>query len=149
MARMAKAVRRRVVRGARRARATRKVVRLPTSIDLGKFMKAPASGATRGAGLIFTGGYVAHNPRTGEPETGSIEVETRQTLQNLKEVIERAGSSMDKVLKVNVFMTDLNDWPKMNKVYKKFFPRNFPARRTVQSGLVPGYRVEIEFIALQ
>ena len=65
------------------------------------------SPATRGGGLIFTTGYVAMNPDTGEPETGSIEVETRRTLDNLKMVLETAGSSFDKVLKINIFMDSI------------------------------------------
>ena len=89
------------------------------------------------------------NPDTGEPEIGSIEVETLRTLDNLKMVLEAAGSSFDKVLKINIFMDDLDEWPAMNEVYKKFFPTDPPARRTVQAKLIEDYKIEIDCIALE
>ena len=105
--------------------------------------------ATKGNGLTFTTSYLAMNPETSDPETGSIEVETRRTLDNLKMVIEAAGSSFDKVLKINIFMEDLDEWPAMNEVYKKFFPTDPPARRTVQAKLIEDYKIEIDCIALE
>ena len=127
----------------------RKVIRTPKLLDLGKFMKAPVAPATRGGGLIFTGGYVPMDPKTGKAVMGSIEEQTRRTLKNLKMVLKEAGSSLDKVLKVNIFMSDLNEWPRMNKVYKEFFPRNYPARRTTHAYLVGGFKIEIDCIALE
>ena len=101
----------------------REIVRTSDSLSLGHFLGEPSlvSPATRGGGLIFTTGYVAMNPDTGKPETGSIEVETRRTLDNLKMVLETAGSSFDKVLKINIFMEDLNEWPAMNEVMRNTF----------------------------
>lgn len=127
----------------------RKVIRTPKLLDLRKFMKAPVAPATRGGGLIFTGGYVPMNPKTGKAVMGSIEEQTRRTLKNLKMVLEEAGSSLDKVLKVNIFMSDLNEWPRMNKVYREFFPRNYPARRTTHAYLVGGFKIEIDCVALE
>ena len=128
----------------------REIVRTSDSLSLGHFLGEPSlvSPATRGGGLIFTTGYVAMNPDTGKPETGSIEVETRRTLDNLKMVLETAGSSFDKVLKINIFMEDLDEWPAMNEVYVTYFPKNKPARSAFAgSGLALNARCEIEVIA--
>lgn len=91
-------------------------------------MKAPVSSATRGGGLIFTSGYVAFDPRTGKPVTGSIERQTRRTLRNLGMVLEAAGSSLDKVLKVHVCMSDLDEWSRMNRVYREFVTQRLQTR---------------------
>ena len=127
----------------------REIIRTPDALDLGKVVSAPASPATRGAGLIFATGYVGFNPETGEPESDTIEDQTRRTLENLKTVLEAAGSSFDKVLRVHIFMSDLAEWRRMNKVYQAYFPADPPARRTVQAHLIPGYKVEIDCIALE
>ena len=129
----------------------REIVRTSDSISLGHFLGEPTlvSPATRGNGRIFTTGYLAMNPDTGEPETGSIEVETRRTLDNLKMVLEAAGSSFDKVLKINISMEDLDEWPAMNEVYKEYFPTDPPARRTVQAKLIEDCRIEIDCVALE
>jgi len=128
---------------------TRQVIRTPELLDLGRFMKAPVSPAVRANGFIFTGGYVPLNPETGAAEVGSIEVEVRRTLDNLKLVLEHAGSSLEKVVKVNVFLADLADFDGLNTVYREFFPGDFPARRTTQSALVGGFKVEIDCVAVE
>jgi 2-iminobutanoate/2-iminopropanoate deaminase len=127
----------------------RQVVRTPELLDLGRFMKAPVSPAVRANGFIFTGGYVPLNPQTGKAEVGSIEIETHRTLENLRLVLEHAGSSLEKVVMVHVFLADLGDFEGMNEVYRKFFPKDFPARRTTQSNLVGGFKVEIDCIAVE
>ncbi len=129
----------------------REIVRTPDSLSLGHFLGEPTlvSPATKGGGLIFTTGYVAMSPDTGEAEIGSIEVETRRTLDNLKMVLETAESSFDKVLKINIFMEDLDEWPAMNEVYKEYFPTDPPARRTVQAKLIEDCRIEIDCVALE
>ncbi len=79
-----------------------------------------------------------------------IEAQTKQCLENVKIVLEAAGSSLDKVVKVTVFMKDLNDFGKMNAVYGTFFTKNFPARATVQAARIPkDSLVEIEVIAVK
>ena len=135
--------------GSEHVNARSKVVRTPNRLHLGRFMKAPVSPATRGGGLICTSGYVASDPRTGKPVTGSIERQTRRTLQNFRMVLDAAGSSLDKVLKVHVYMSDLDEWSRMNRVYREFFPRNHPARRTTQAQLVGGFKIEIDCVALE
>jgi len=75
--------------------------------------------------------------------------ETRQTLENIKRVLEHAGSSMDRVAKCTVFLQDIADYAAMNEVYATFFPKDPPARSTVAgSGLALGARVEIECLAV-
>jgi reactive intermediate/imine deaminase len=80
---------------------------------------------------------------------GGVGPETRQTLENIKRVLEQAGSSMDRVVKCTVFLQDIADYAAMNQVYATFFPKDPPARSTVAgSGLALGARVEIECMAV-
>ncbi len=107
--------------------AKKEVIQTPELLDLGKFMKAPVSPAVRANGFIFTGGYVPLDPKTGKAVLGPIEDQARRTLDNLRQVLELAGSSLDKVVRVNIFLSDENDFEGLNKVYLAFFPDNFPA----------------------
>src|ERR1700739_3321640 len=127
----------------------REVVRTPDLLDLGKFMKAPVSPAVRANGFIVTGGYVPLDPETGNAVLGSIEDQTRRTLENLKMVLELAGSSLEKVVKVAIFISDEKDFERLNTVYREYFTKDFPARRTIISPLVGGFKVEIDCIALE
>ena len=98
--------------------------------------------------LLFVSGAGAHDPETHKVVPGPISNQVRQCLENLKTVIETAGSSMDKVLKCNVFLVDIADFKAMNEVYHTFFPTNPPARSTVAVKELPGNSpVEIECIA--
>ena len=79
---------------------------------------------------------------------GGIQAETRQTMENIRDVLERTGSSLDRVVKCTVMMADMKEWPAMNEVYVTYFPRNRPARSALgANGLALGARVEIECIA--
>lgn len=79
---------------------------------------------------------------------GGIQAETRQTMENIKEVLEKSGSSMDRVFKCTVFMADMKEWDAMNEVYVTFFPGNKPARSALgASGLALNAKVEIECLA--
>ena len=98
--------------------------------------------------LVFTAGQVAGNPATGKPVEGGVREQTRQVIENLKTVLEAAGSDLAHVLKTTCFLTDINDFAAFNEVYREFFPSNPPARSTVQAGLVGSYVVEIEAIAV-
>jgi 2-iminobutanoate/2-iminopropanoate deaminase len=100
--------------------------------------------------LIFTAGQLGLNPETMELEPGGIEAETRQSLTNIKNVLESAGSSLDLVLKTTVFLRDMADFAKMNAIYAEYFPGDFPARSTVQVAALPkNGAVEIEAIAVR
>lgn len=121
----------------------------PPSLDLPPVLTAPASVAMAANGFIFTMGYMALDPATGAISPGSVEHETRLTLQGLQTILESAGSSFDKVVKAHVFLADIDrDFDGMNAVYREFFDEPYPARRTVEAKLVQGLKVEIELIAL-
>ena len=104
--------------------------------------------ATRFGDLVFTSGQLGLVPETGELAPGGVEAETRQALTNLKHVLEAAGSSLDHALKTIVFLRDMGDFARMNAIYAEFFPKNPPARSTVQVAALPkGGAVEIEVVA--
>ena len=108
----------------------------------------PFSAAVRYGGLLFLSGSVGVRPNTLELVAGGIVNETRQTLENIRSTLEIAGSSVDRVLKVTVFLADIDDYAAMNEVYREFFGDQPPARSTLAaSGLAIGARVEIEAIA--
>lgn len=107
----------------------------------------PVSSAIRVGNLIFCSGQVSINPETGEREFGTVASETRRALENLKIVLESAGSSLEKVIKTTVFLADLNEFENMNNVYRGFFPKDPPARCTIGVQLVKNFKVEIECIA--
>ena len=92
----------------------------------------PYSQGVRSGELVFTAGQVALNPATGELNTGTIEEQTHQVLRNLGAVLDAAGSSLHHVVKTTVFLSDLNDFQRMNTVYAGYFSDKPPARSTVQ-----------------
>ena len=109
----------------------------------------PFSPAIRVGNIIYLSGQLGNKMGTRELVPGGIEAETRQTLENIKTVVEAAGSSMDKVFKCTVFLADIADYEKMNKVYASFWPKDPPTRSTIAgSGLALGAKVEIECMAL-
>lgn len=107
----------------------------------------PYSPAVRVGNLIFLSGAIGSRPGEGLVE-GGIEAETRQVLENLRNVLRAAGADMEDVVKCTVFLADIADFQAMNRVYREFFPQDPPARSTVATGLVAGARVEIECIAV-
>lgn len=108
----------------------------------------PYSQGVKAGNLIFTSGQLPLNPATGELET-DIRKATKQSLENIKNILESAGSSMDKVVKVMVYLRDLEDFVPMNEVYGTFFTENPPARSSVQAARIPKDAIiEIEAIAL-
>lgn len=128
--------------------ANRQVIHTRPTADLGAALKVPVSPAVRAGGFVFCSGYLAINPDTGQPELGTVATETKRTLENLRLVLEAAGSSLQKIVKVNVFLTDIRDFDSMNAVYREYFPTEPPARRTVEARLIGGFKVEIDCIAL-
>lgn len=121
-------------------------------INTNKAPKAvgPYSQAVLSQGVVYTSGQLPIDPSTGKFVPGGIEEQTRQSLTNLMEVLNEAGSSNEKVLKTTVFLSNMNNFLKMNKVYEEFFkPGNFPARSAIQVAALPmGALVEIEAIAV-
>jgi 2-iminobutanoate/2-iminopropanoate deaminase len=109
----------------------------------------PYSQGIRVADFLYTAGQGGIDPQTGQIVEGGVEAETRQVWRNLSAVLEAAGSSLASVVKVNVYMVDLNDFSKMNAIYAEFFPTTKPARTTVQVAALPrGLLVEIDCIAV-
>lgn len=114
--------------------------------------KAPAPGpysqAIKYGGLVFVSGQTPEDPQTGQPIKGSIGEQTRVVLTNIKAILEAAGSSLDQVLKVNIYLSDIKLKPEMNVVYKEFFKHNPPARIGMGGlDLDDGLDIEIDVIA--
>jgi len=109
----------------------------------------PYSAGVSTGHLVFTAGQLGMDPETGELVEGGIQAQTRQALNNLKAVLEAAGSNLELVVKTTVFLNDINAFGQMNEVYGTFFTENFPARSAFQVAALPkGADVEIEAVAL-
>jgi 2-iminobutanoate/2-iminopropanoate deaminase len=109
----------------------------------------PYSQAIRANGFIFTAGQVAFDPATGQVVEGDVAAQTVRVLENLKAIVEAAGSSLDHAVKATVYLKDMGDFAAMNEVYARYFSKNPPARSTVEAARLPrDVRVEIDLIAL-
>src|SRR3989338_885887 len=98
-------------------------------------------------GWVFTSGQIPLDPQTGAMVEGGIGAQTRQVLENLRVVLEAAGTSMSRVVKTTVYMTNLGDFQKMNEIYGEYFPQDKPVRSTVGVASLPrGASVEIDVI---
>jgi 2-iminobutanoate/2-iminopropanoate deaminase len=123
----------------------------PEFINMVEPWPYPFSSAVRAGDFVFLSGQIGSEVVDGAPKlvAGGIEPETRQTLENIKAILAKAGSSLDKVVKCSVMIADMAEWPKMNTVYATYFPGSKPARSAWgANGLALGARVEIECIAL-
>ncbi len=99
---------------------------------------------------IFVSGQIPLDPETGELVPGGIREQTDRVLQNIRAILEAAGSSLDQVVKATVYLTDLNDFSEMNEVYARYFPGEKPARATVEVSRLPrDARIEMDVIALR
>jgi 2-iminobutanoate/2-iminopropanoate deaminase len=113
------------------------------------FGGAPYNQAIRAAGLVFCAGQVGLEPASGTLVDGGVEAQARRAMENLSAVLEAAGSSVGRIVKTTIFVTDLGDFAAVNGVYGSFFEADPPARSTVQvAGLPGGAAVEIEAVAL-
>jgi 2-iminobutanoate/2-iminopropanoate deaminase len=119
------------------------------STDRGPKAIGPYSQAIRANGLIFISGQVAFDPATSQIVEGDAARQTARVLDNLKAIVEAAGSSLEHTVKATVFLKDMNDFAAMNEVYARYFSKNPPARSTVEVARLPrDVRVEIDLIAL-
>ena len=108
----------------------------------------PYSQAIRVGNLVYTSGQIPIDPATGVFVEGGIKEQTRQSLTNVKAILEKVGLSMGNVIKTTVFMADMSDFADMNVVYAEFFTEPFPARSAVAVKSLPkGALVEIEVVA--
>jgi reactive intermediate/imine deaminase len=105
------------------------------------------SQAVRAGDTVFVSGQIPFNPQTMELVTGDIEAEIRQVFENLKAIAEQAGASLANAVKVNVFLTDLAHFAKVNEIMALYCPKPYPARAAIGVAALPrGARVEIECI---
>jgi 2-iminobutanoate/2-iminopropanoate deaminase len=121
--------------------------KIPVTSAQGAPPGGPYTPALRWGELLFVSGQVGVDPATGEPVAGDFAAEVRQVLSNVQTLVEAGGSSLDKVLRATVYLTDMGLFAEMNAVYEQFFPEPRPTRSTVQVGLAKTFRVEIDVIA--
>jgi len=109
----------------------------------------PYSHGVAAGNLLFLSGQVPLAADGSGPQHGTIDEEARLVLSNVKAILEESGSSMDQVVKVTAYLSDMNDFGSFNTVYAEFFPDNCPARTCIQAGRLPlDFKVEVEVIAL-
>lgn len=109
----------------------------------------PYSQAIRAGELVFTAGQLGIDPATGELASGGVAAEAERALESLGAILEAAGSGLDRLAKVTVFLADIGDWPAVNEVYGRVVPQPYPARSAFAVKDLPkGARVEIEAVAL-
>lgn len=109
----------------------------------------PYSQAIVAGNTIYVAGQGPMNPKTGKIEVTTIEEQATLTFENIKAIVEAAGSSMANVVKVNVYLADLKDFAKMNEIYRQYFPADYPARATIGAQLLLGMLIEVECIAVK
>jgi reactive intermediate/imine deaminase len=127
-----------------RAPVQKLTIQMPGSLE-----GLPFSTAVQVGEVLYLSGQVGTVPGTNALIEGGVVPETRQTLENIRTVLEYSGSSIEDVFKCSVYLADIAEFQDMNAVYREFFPENPPARSTVAgSGLALGARVEIECMAL-
>ena len=119
------------------------------STEKGPKAIGPYSQAVKANGFIFTAGQIAFDPASGQLVSGDIARQTARVLDNLKAIVEAAGSSLDRAVKATVYLKDMNDFAAMNEVYARYFPQNPPARSTVEAARLPrDVLVEVDLIAI-
>lgn len=108
----------------------------------------PYSQAIRIGDFLYTSGQIALDPKSGKFLSGEIKEETEQTLRNISAILQADGLELENVIKTTVYLSDLNDFVQMNKIYEKYFSENKPARACVQVAALPkGAKIEIDAIA--
>jgi 2-iminobutanoate/2-iminopropanoate deaminase len=109
----------------------------------------PYSQAIKANGFVFISGQGAGDPVTGKIVEGGAAEQTARCLENVKAILEAAGSSLDRAVRVGVYLKDMNDFEAMNEVYARYFLANPPARTTIEAARLPrDFRIEIDMIAL-
>jgi 2-iminobutanoate/2-iminopropanoate deaminase len=117
--------------------------------DRGPKAIGPYSQAIKANGFVFLSGQIALDPATQQLVEGDVTRQTERVLENLKAIVEAAGSSFERAVKTTVFLADMNDFAAMNEVYARYFSPHSPARSTVEVARLPrNVRVEIDLIAL-
>ena len=110
----------------------------------------PYSQAVQAGSMLFLSGQIAIDPATGELNTGTLESETRQVMENIRAVLNEAGYDFTDVVKTTIFLTDMGNFQAVNEIYGTYFQGNFPARETVAAaGLPKNVNVEISVTAVK
>ena len=110
----------------------------------------PFSQAIIAGNLVFVSAQFSRNTATGEMVNHTIEAETTQVMENLKAILQEAGTDFNHVVKASIFLRDMHDYAKVNEVYGTYFKEPYPARETIQVGALPMFvNIEISLIALQ
>lgn len=110
----------------------------------------PYSQAVLVGNTLYTSGQIAINPKTNELELDTIETETELVMQNIKGLLNEVGMDFTNVVKCSIFISDMNNFARINEVYGKYFTANFPARETVEVACLPkNVNVEISVIAVK
>jgi 2-iminobutanoate/2-iminopropanoate deaminase len=117
-------------------------------LNVSRNFNLPHSPGIRAGDFIFLSGMLSTDPATGERSPGTMAHETRQTLTNMRHLLESAGSSLERVVKLNVLIYDVLEFENMNGVFRQFFPVDPPARTVCGVQLSAGMKIEIECIAL-
>ena len=110
--------------------------------------KGPYSQAVVAGNTVYVAGQGGFDPVSGKLANATFEEEVTRTFENVKAILTAAGAKMSDVVKVNVYLTDLNNFGRMNEIYKKYFTSDFPARATVGSALLLGTQIEIDCVAV-
>ena len=122
------------------------ITREPIHTDGAPAAAGPYSQAIRAGDLVFSAGQIGIDPATGQLADG-ITAQAEQALRNLGAILEAAGSGLDRLVKVTVFLADIADWPALNEVYGRYVGQPYPARSAFAVGALPlGARVEIEAV---
>lgn len=124
---------------------SKRIVRTENAPDaIGPYSQAVVAG-----GFVYTAGQLALDPRTGQLVPGDVRIQTKRVMENIKAILESAGSSLANVVKTTVFLRDMNDFGAMNEIYGSYFQEEPPARSTFQVAKLPrDGAVEIEVVAL-
>jgi 2-iminobutanoate/2-iminopropanoate deaminase len=124
-------------------------VREVIATDRGPKAIGPYSQAIRANGFLFVSGQIPLDPASQQLVSGDIQAQTERVMENLKGIVEAAGSSLDRAVRTTVFLADMTEFAAMNEVYGRYFKNQPPARSTVQVARLPrDVRVEIDLIAL-
>lgn len=105
----------------------------------------PYSQAVQAGPFLFCSGQIAIDPRTNQVMLGTVQEQTELVMKNIEGVLKAAGASWQNIVKTTIFLTDMQDFPKVNEIYGRYFPENPPARSTIAvAGLPKGVNVEVE-----
>ena len=108
----------------------------------------PYNQAVKVGNMLYVSGQIPLDPKTGELVTGDVQEQTRMVMENMRAILKAAGMDFSNVIKCNIFITDMKEFPKLNEVYGSYFKDDPPARETIQVGALPKFvDVEISCIA--